>query len=49
MEAVAPDAFIIEIERYGIMVSEGTMAAMESRIEAGDLRQIRKTPVKGLG
>ena len=42
MEAIATDAFRIEMLGEGEMVGNGAVAPMERRIETGDLRQLRK-------
>ena len=42
VEAVAPDAFGMELVRDRVMVGERIVVAMEGGIEAGDLRQCRE-------
>ena len=43
VETVAPDAFSMELVRDRVVIGERIMIAMERGIEAGDLRQFRKT------
>ena len=42
VEAVAPDAFGMELVRDRIMVRQRVVIAVKGRIEAGDLRQRRE-------
>jgi hypothetical protein len=42
MEAVAPDAFGMQLVRNGVVIRQCIMVAMECGIEAGHLRQRRE-------
>ena len=46
MKAVAADPFGVEAFRDRVMIGDGTVAAVEGGIEAGDLRQVRKAGEK---
>ena len=48
VEAVAANALRVETFRQGEMIRNRTMTAMESRVEAGDLRQLRKARAERL-
>ena len=43
MEAVAAQAFRMQLLWNGIMICNCTVAAVKRRIEAGNLRELRKT------
>ena len=49
MKAVTPDAFGVVAPRNGQQLRDARQVMMESRVETGDLRQLREPLVKRFG
>ena len=43
MKPITPDPFIVQPAGYGVVVRDLVMVAVKGRVEAGDLRQRRKS------